>query len=285
MIFFVLDAYRSTRLVSAQDKQEPRHDRHARSTSRRYAEHPRQPWAESLHLRSGPGAAAGGIPAAGVARRMAAAPRTARRPCRRRAGRAGAGGGQEPAGAGAAHPPRRGFAEHSQASGLRRPRTGGLCRTWPGFHEPSPGRPAAAGEVCAHPPVRTGRVRPLLPGQHDRLADPHPAQVRRARTGRALPAVPRLAGFRRAVPGRHVHDRAGRRLRRGADPYRGAGGGRRVEALRRQVVLLQPGRRPGDGPGPARRRAGRNEGRDPVPVAEGPRGRHAQRLSHRPPEG
>ncbi|MDF5796438.1 hypothetical protein P4203_18860 [Pseudomonas aeruginosa] len=28
-----------------------------------------------------------------------------------------------------AHPPRRGFAEHSQASGLRRPRTGGLCRT------------------------------------------------------------------------------------------------------------------------------------------------------------
>ncbi|MNY15641.1 hypothetical protein D3C86_1488650 [compost metagenome] len=118
----------------------------------------------------------------------------------------------------------------------------------------------------------------MLSGEHDRLPDPHPAQVRFPRVGGAVLAVAGLAGFRHSVPGRHVHDRASGGLRCLAHSNPGQADGRRVAAVWRKVVLLQSRCRPGHGPGAPGRCAGGYVGREPVPVAQAAPGRFAQRL-------
>ena len=119
------------------------------------------------------------------------------------------------------------------------------------------GAAAAGGEVRDHLPLRAGRVRPALPGQHDRQPGADAPPLRRPGAGGALPAAAGQPGPRRAAPGRDVHDRAGRRLRHRGDGGDGrAAGGRHLGAQRRQVVLLQ--RRCGTGAGAgADARAGR----------------------------
>ena len=82
---------------------------------------------------------------------------------------------------------------------------------------------AGSGQVRAQPSVRAGRVRPVLPGQHDRFAGAHAAQVRRAGTRRQGAAAGHEPGLRQPAPGRHVHDRAGRGLR--CQRHRGRGRG------------------------------------------------------------
>ncbi len=134
-------------------------------------------------------------------------------------------GRPEPAAAAAPHAQRRRRAAHRQAPGLRGDGAYGLQRIRPGG-DVAPRRRArlacaAAGgrQVRADLPVRAGRVRPVLPAVDDRFADAHAAQVRHAGAGRALPAAADDPGLRRAVPGRDVHDRTGRRLRRRGDRH------------------------------------------------------------------
>src|SRR5690606_41724352 len=57
------------------------------------------------------------------------------------------------------------------------------------WRRPGLARPdARRGQVRAHLSLRPGGVRPVLPGEHDRLAHAHAAQVRLARARRTLPA-------------------------------------------------------------------------------------------------
>ena len=90
---------------------------------------------------------------------------------------------------------------------------------------------------------------------------------------------------RRVVEGHAVHDREGRRI--GHRPARdgGAQRGRHLAAPRREVVLLARRRRRGPDPRAAGRRARRHRGPRPVRLAAPARGRHAQQLSDRAPQG
>ena len=94
-----------------------------------------------------------------------------------------------------------------------RPRGALASRRGPRLARPD----AARREVRADLPVRAGGVRPVLPGEHDRLAHADAAQVRLARARRALSAGPDEPGHGHARAGRHVHDRARRRVRRRRD--------------------------------------------------------------------
>ena len=94
-------------------------------------------------------------------------------------------------------------------------------------------------------------------------------EVRCPGTRRALPPGAHQPGPRRTVPGRDVHDRAGRGIGRRRDRHaRGARRRRHLAPVRRQMVLLE--RRCGtrDGAGAARWRARRHARRRAVPAAE-----------------
>ena len=162
------------------------------------------------------------------------------RPRRRRARRAGTRGRQDAAAAGAARPAGRGPADDRQgagvpgdgAPGLRRARHGrGFASTGAGVGE------AAVGgqQIYAHVSVRPVGVRPAVPGQHDRQPDPHHPPLCRARAPGALPAGAVGGGLREPAAGRHVHDRALRRLRRGRD-----GDARRAAVGNRATIGCSP---------------------------------------------
>ena len=124
-----------------------------------------------------------------------------------------------PAHAEPAHPHRAGSPKHRQAPGLYRAGAAGLLRIRSGGAGPPPrrtglaGTPAAAGQVRVHLSAGTGRVRAVLPAEHDRLAEQHLIAARRRGTDRTLSARAAEPGFRAAVPGRDVHHRTRRRLR------------------------------------------------------------------------
>ena len=183
--------------------------------------------------------------------------------------------GPESARAAPSHAQRRGPPVARQASGLRGARAVRLLGVRPGGalasrRGPRLARPdAARREVRPDLPVRAGGVRSVLSGEHDRLADADAAQVRLARARRALSAGPDEPGHGHARAGRHVHDRARRRVRCRCDRDGGPRGRRRQLApLRRQVVLLQPRRRAGDGAGAPRGVGERDEGAGALPPAE-----------------
>ena len=88
-----------------------------------------------------------------------------------------------------------------------------------------------------------------------------------------------------ADPGRPVHDREGRRLRRRQADHDGGAGRRSLAAVGREMVLLQRRRRSRDAAGAAARRGGRHARRRAVPDAAAARRRLAQSLSDRPPQG
>ena len=88
-----------------------------------------------------------------------------------------------------------------------------------------------------------------------------------------------------ADPGRPVHDREGRRLRRRHADDDSRAGRRSLAADRRKMVLLQCRRRSRDAAGAAGRRGRRHPRRRPVPDAAPARGRLAQSLPDRAAEG
>ena len=79
---------------------------------------------------------------------------------------------------------------------------------------------AAGSQVRADLSVRPGRVRALLPGQHDRLARPDARASAIRRWSRGSSTRLTIARLRHARAGRDVHDRAGRRLRHRATATR-----------------------------------------------------------------
>ena len=267
-------------------------DARAAATATEYRSGSRQPRPEPLPCRSDAGPAGGAVPAGRSRATPDAASRPPGRAGRRAAGRAGRAGRPQPAGPAPAAPLRRGRRLDREAPRLPRNGATGVRRARPGRAVASRRRArlahahAARRQIPAHLPVRAGRVRPDVPGQHDRQPDPLAAQVRRSGAGGALPAGADQPGPRCPVPGRDVHDRASGRL--GCRRDRGArdgGGGRHLAVARRQVVLLERRCRPGDGAGAAGRRAAGHTRAEPVPAASGAAGRAAQRLSDRAVEG
>ena len=244
--------------------------------------------------------AAGALPVADRVPPHDALFRAARPAGWRPARRSGARGRQDAAAAGAAQPARRGPPEHRQGAGLPGDGAAGVRRAGAGGGVAPAGArlaPAAGSgqQVRTHLPVRPVRVWAAVPRQHDGQPDPHHPPLCGARAAGALSAGAAGGGHGGPAAGRHVHDRAVRRLRRGRHrdagrpPVRAIGIGRSLAALRRQVVLLQRRCRPGAGAGAPRRCTRKRTGGycrpRPVPdAAHAPLGR-AQPLSHRAPQG
>ena len=146
---------------------------------------------------------------------------------------------------------------------------------------------SAAGcrQIRAAISVRAGRIRPDVPDQRDRHVDPPDPQVRKQGAA-GLPAAENAVGRRRHdVEGHAVHDRARRRLRCRRDRDHRALRGRRVAALRRQMVLLACRRRCRTDAGAPGGCGVRHQGASAVRAAAPAEERPPQRLSDRAAEG
>ena len=113
----------------------------------------------------------------------------------------------------------------------------------PQGHSGLAGQISRGRQARVHVPVQSGRVRPRLPDQCHRWLRQAAGEFRQRGAESKISRRPDPDRHGEADPGRPVHDREGRRLRRRHADDIGRAGGRSLAAHRREMVLLQRRRR------------------------------------------